>query len=127
MYSDVASDLTQFGARVAGDVRDLGLECERTPPVLRQYNAWGERVDEIITCEAWKQQKKVSAEEGLIAIAYERKHQEWRYIYLQRSLPASAVAQLCGAVSQVGTHYPCYFIKYHQSISDFVHKTCKLQ
>ena len=74
----MSADLTRFGARVADDVLELGKECERVPPVLRHYDAWGARVDEIITCEAWNQQKKVAAEEGLIATAYERKHQEWR-------------------------------------------------
>ena len=38
------------------------------------------RVDELVTCEAWKLQKKASAEEGIIATAYERKHSEWRYV-----------------------------------------------
>ena len=38
------------------------------------------RVDELVTCEAWKLQKKASAEEGIIATAYERKHGEWRYV-----------------------------------------------
>lgn len=36
------------------------------------------RVDELVTCDAWKQQKRVSAEEGIVATAYERKHGEWR-------------------------------------------------
>jgi hypothetical protein len=47
-------------------------------PKLQQYNAWGERVDNIITSHEWKRLKGISAEEGLIAIGYENKHQEWR-------------------------------------------------
>lgn len=31
-----------------------------------------------MTSDAWKKQKGVSAEEGIIATAYERKHGEWR-------------------------------------------------
>jgi hypothetical protein len=39
----------------------------------RQTTAWGKRVDDIITCNAWKEQKRISAVEGLIAIPYENK------------------------------------------------------
>jgi hypothetical protein len=34
-----------------------------------------------VTCQAWKEQKKISAQEGLIAIAYERKQQQYSRIY----------------------------------------------
>ena len=37
----------------------------------RQTTAWGRRVDDIVTCKAWQEQKRISAEEGLIAIPYE--------------------------------------------------------
>ena len=39
----------------------------------RQTTAWGKRVDDIVTCNAWKEQKRISAVEGLIAIPYENK------------------------------------------------------
>lgn len=39
--------------------------------MFRQFNAWGARVDEIVTCSAWKQQKRISAQEGLISIPYQ--------------------------------------------------------
>ena len=40
---------------------------------LRYRNAWGVREPDLVTSDAWKEQKKISAEEGLVAIAYERK------------------------------------------------------
>jgi hypothetical protein len=48
------------------------------PPRLEQYDAWGKRIDRLVTSDAWKRMKVISAEEGLIAIAYERKFGEWR-------------------------------------------------
>ena len=78
VYNDVSRDLERFGHRVATDINELGQLCERDPPRLQTYHAWGKRVDNIITCDAWKQQKKIAAEEGLIAIAYERKHHQFR-------------------------------------------------
>lgn len=46
--------------------------------MYRSYDAWGRRIDEIVTSQAWKDLHSVSAEEGLIALAYERKHGQWR-------------------------------------------------
>lgn len=76
VFIDVSNDLKRFGHRAATDLHELSRECERSPPTLQQYNAWGRRVDNIITCDAWKNMKAISAEEGLIGLAYERKHLE---------------------------------------------------
>jgi hypothetical protein len=38
------------------------------------------RIDQIRIGEGWKRLNDVSAEEGLIAIGYERKQKEFRYI-----------------------------------------------
>ena len=58
-------------------------------------------MDELVTCEAWKLQKKASAEEGLIATAYERKHGEWRY-------DAIGLLFLCFAQLKILTH--CWWL-----------------
>ena len=78
LLQQISPDLERFGERVASDIYDMGRECELTPPVLEQFDAWGQRVDDIKTCEGWRKLHDVSAEEGLIAIAYERKHGQWR-------------------------------------------------
>ena len=80
-FNDISSDLDQFGQRVATDIYELGVECDHNLPVLKHYDAWGNRVDEIVTCSAWKEMKKISAKEGLIAIAYERKHGQWSRLH----------------------------------------------
>lgn len=79
MIADIFPELEQFGWRVAHDIYTLHRECELNPPRLEHYDAWGKRVDNIVTSPAWKQMKSISAEEGLIAIAYERKYAEWRF------------------------------------------------
>eukprot|EP01063_Lacrimia_lanifica_P005510 TRINITY_DN13289_c0_g1_i1.p1 TRINITY_DN13289_c0_g1~~TRINITY_DN13289_c0_g1_i1.p1 ORF type:complete len:613 (+),score=143.14 TRINITY_DN13289_c0_g1_i1:54-1841(+) len=65
-------ELRRFGARAAGEIDALGRACELHPPRLRQTDAWGRRVDELHTSEAWKAQKRIAAEEGLVAIPYTR-------------------------------------------------------
>ena len=49
----------------------------------RATDGWGNTVNELKTSQAWKDLHDVSAEEGLISIGYERKHGQWRYVYVQ--------------------------------------------
>nr|XP_033810729.1 acyl-CoA dehydrogenase family member 11-like isoform X2 [Geotrypetes seraphini] len=81
MFEEVNQQLERFGARVVDEIDYLGRECELSLPQLQQYDAWGQRVDRIITCPAWKRMKEISAEEGLIAEAYERKYSSWSRVY----------------------------------------------
>jgi len=81
VMDDIEPDLIQFGERVATDIWALGQECEVNQPYLRQFDAWGNRIDDIVTCEAWKEQKRISAREGLIAIPYERSQGEFSRLY----------------------------------------------
>ena len=66
----VEEDLVHFGDRVANDIYLLGRQCELEQPQLRQFDAVGRRVDQLVTGEAWRQQKLISAKEGLVATAY---------------------------------------------------------
>ncbi|PKU31026.1 acyl- dehydrogenase family member 11 isoform x1 [Limosa lapponica baueri] len=77
VLEEVNRDLERFGNRLVTQIRPLGWECELNPPVFRQYNAWGQRVDQIVTCSAWRRMKEIAAEEGLIAEAYERRYSNW--------------------------------------------------
>ncbi|XP_077995805.1 acyl-CoA dehydrogenase family member 11-like [Glandiceps talaboti] len=74
-------DLEQFGHRVATDIYKLGRECEVNPPSHQKYDAWGNKVDELIISPAWKTLHRISAEEGLVAIPYERKFGPWSRVY----------------------------------------------
>lgn len=74
----VFSDLQAFGEKVATVVDGWGRECEVNPPKLITFDPWGRRVDDIVTSPAWKRMKDLSAQEGLVAIGYERPFGEWR-------------------------------------------------
>ena len=82
----IAADLATFGQRCATEIQVLGRQCELSPPYLVQTSAWGERLDHIETCAAWKKMKSISAEEGLISIAYERKFSEYSRLYQMMKL-----------------------------------------
>ncbi|XP_023243405.1 acyl-CoA dehydrogenase family member 11-like, partial [Centruroides sculpturatus] len=78
---EIEPDLIRFGDCVASDINVLGRECELNPPKLNQQNAWGVYVNKLWTCDAWKKLHDISAEEGLIAIGYEKKYSEWSRLY----------------------------------------------
>lgn len=44
---------------------------QEEPPTLIKADAWGRRLDRLVTSPGWRGQKVVSAREGLIAIPYE--------------------------------------------------------
>ncbi|NXF08570.1 ACD11 dehydrogenase, partial [Smithornis capensis] len=81
VLEEVHQDLERFGNRLLTKIHALGWECELNPPVFRQYDAWGQRIDSIDTCSAWRSMKEISAEEGLIAEAYERRYSNWSRLY----------------------------------------------
>ncbi|XP_069651504.1 acyl-CoA dehydrogenase family member 11 isoform X2 [Haliaeetus albicilla] len=81
VLEEVNQDLETFGNRLLTKIKHLGWECELNPPVFRQYDAWGRRVDHIVTCSAWRRMKEIAAEEGLIAEAYERRYSNWSRLH----------------------------------------------
>src|SRR3954464_11556479 len=74
MLSEVEPDLRRLGERVATDILALGEAAEASPPGHVPYDAWGRRVDRIETSDAWGELDRISAMEGIVATAYERKH-----------------------------------------------------
>lgn len=75
----IEEDLVRLGQRVCDEIEGLGIQCEENPPVLTQFDSWGNRIDRIDTCHAWNKMKAISAKEGFVSIGYERRHAEWRY------------------------------------------------
>jgi alkylation response protein AidB-like acyl-CoA dehydrogenase len=92
---DVEADLTRFGGRVVGDILRMGEEAEANPPRLIPIDPWGQRIDRIETCAAWKELDRVSAEEGIVALGYERPIGEFSRVYQFAKLylfhPSSAI------------------------------------
>src|SRR5687767_5177661 len=61
--------------RLAGDeLYQLQLADRLNEPKLTQWDAWGNRVDNIELTPLWRVAERVAAEHGLVATAYERKH-----------------------------------------------------
>jgi alkylation response protein AidB-like acyl-CoA dehydrogenase len=74
MLAAVEPELRRLGERAVGDILALGEAAEADPPRHVPYDPWGRRVDRIDTSTAWRELDRISAEEGLVAIGYERAH-----------------------------------------------------
>jgi len=92
---EIRPDLVRFGERVATELVEYANACENNPPKLLNFNAWGERVDEIQVAPEWKKLEAVAAEEGLIAIGYARHYGIFSRLYQFTKLylytPSSAI------------------------------------
>ncbi|MHA1989569.1 MAG: acyl-CoA dehydrogenase family protein [Candidatus Hodarchaeales archaeon] len=95
MYNEIKPDLERLGDRVIKDIYDMALQAEDEEPYLKQFNVWGHKVNEVVVSEGWQELDEVSAEEGLVAIGYERKYGDLSRIYQFAKLylftPSSAV------------------------------------
>ncbi len=112
-FKRVDADLTQFSQRIDHEIRALGEEAEANPPTHIPYSAWGERIDEIQTSKAWQKLDAISAEEGLIALGYQRDgkstHRLHQFAKLYLFHPASAfytcpLAMTDGAAKLIETY-----------------------
>ena len=113
VMADVEPDLHRFGQRVVDDVAALAEQAERHEPRLVSYDAWGQRVDQIETSPAWSALDRVSAEEGIVAIGYERAHGEYSRLHQFAKMylfnPSSAIytcplAMTDGAARAIEVH-----------------------
>ncbi len=95
MHAELEPELTRFGERVATDILELGRQAQLLEPEHVPYDAWGRRVDEIRVSGAWRELDRISAEEGIVATGYERKHGPWSRLHQFAKLylfaPSSAV------------------------------------
>ncbi len=70
--SETFGELSRFGSRVVGEYAEIGatLNGPLHEPTLVQYDAWGQRVDRLVTGEGWRRLKDVAAREGIVANSY---------------------------------------------------------
>jgi alkylation response protein AidB-like acyl-CoA dehydrogenase len=72
VLSEVEPSLRTMGELAGGELYQMQLADRRNEPVLTQWDAWGERVDQIEVSPLWQRAARLAAEHGLIAAAYEQ-------------------------------------------------------
>jgi len=95
VLAEIEPNLSRFGSRVAGDVLQMAEAAEAEEPRLIAYDPWGRRIDRIEVSHGWRELDRVAAEEGLVAIGYERRHGEYSRLHQFAKLflfdPSSAI------------------------------------
>jgi acyl-CoA dehydrogenase len=65
------SALSEMGRAAVNELQVWGDACERQPATLKQFDGWGQRIDEVVYPDAWRQLAAVAARTGLVALPYE--------------------------------------------------------
>ncbi len=92
---EIRPDLEQFGKKCATEFMEWARDAEVNEPKLIRFDAYGNRVDQITVSQGWLNLEKVAAEQGLVAIGYEREYAEFSRLYqfvkLYLYTPSSAI------------------------------------
>lgn len=76
LFKEVDQDLKRFGRLCANEYLQTARRAEREKPVHVPYDPWGARIDEIRLSTAWTDLQDISAREGLVHMAFQRRHGE---------------------------------------------------
>ena len=73
---EVEPSLAEMGQLAATDLKRWSDEMDQRDhePRLVSFDAWGRRVDEVVTSPVWQRIADVAHERGVVATAYERAH-----------------------------------------------------
>ena len=63
--------ISEMGRAAANELRAWGDACEQQPATLKQFDGWGQRIDEVIYPPAWRELAAVAARTGLVSLPYE--------------------------------------------------------
>lgn len=72
----VEDPLRELGALAGGELYQLQLADRLHEPRLVQWDAWGNRIDEIELSPLWQRAERLAAEFGLVATGYETEYGE---------------------------------------------------
>ena len=80
--SFISDDLSAFGTTVLErKVLDWTADAEAHPPRLEPWDIWGKRQDRLVTSEGWRNLQALGISEGIVAIAYEKRYNEYSRLY----------------------------------------------
>lgn len=74
VLAEIEPSLQEMGELSGGPLYEKQLADRVNEPRLIQWNAWGERIDEIELTPLWRDAETLAATRGVVATAYERRH-----------------------------------------------------
>ena len=72
VYRACVDEFDELGAIAGGRLYELQLADRCHEPVLRQWDAWGRRIDEIEVSPLWREAERLAVRHGLVATGYDR-------------------------------------------------------
>lgn len=64
-------ELERLGDRFSTIYLDAARNAQQNQPRLEQFDSYGKRIDKLHLSEGWRKLAKYSAEDGIVALAYE--------------------------------------------------------
>jgi acyl-CoA dehydrogenase len=77
LFARLAPELDALGELGGDELLRAQIDDRLNEPTLVQWDAWGKRVDRIEVSPLWRRAQELSAREGLVAIAHERREGRW--------------------------------------------------
>ena len=74
MLSEIEPSLKEMGRLSGGELYRMQLADRLNEPRLTQWDAWGNRIDQIELTPLWRAAERLAAEHGVVAASYERQH-----------------------------------------------------
>jgi alkylation response protein AidB-like acyl-CoA dehydrogenase len=74
VLDDIEPTLLEMGRLAGGELYRMQLADRLNEPTLTQWDAWGNRIDQIELSPLWRAAEKIAAEQGVVATAYEQRH-----------------------------------------------------
>jgi acyl-CoA dehydrogenase len=74
MLREIEPSLIEMGRLAGGELYEMQLADRLNEPRLTQWDAWGNRIDQIELTPLWRVAERVAAEHGVVATAYEQRH-----------------------------------------------------
>ena len=71
---EIEPQLHELGELAGGELYALQQADRLNEPRLTQWDAWGNRVDEVMVTPVWQRAASLAARHGLVAIPYEQRH-----------------------------------------------------
>jgi alkylation response protein AidB-like acyl-CoA dehydrogenase len=78
---DIEPALRELGGLAGGELYELQLADRLNEPQLTQWDAWGNRIDQIVLTPLWEKLAPLAARAGLIGIPYERRHGRYSRVH----------------------------------------------
>ncbi len=81
VLAEIEPALRELGHLAGGELYQQQLADRLNEPVLTQWDAWGNRIDQIELTPLWQRAEKLAAEFGIVAAAYEKKYGRFDRLY----------------------------------------------